>query len=137
LHLLFRRVGYRIPQFDPLFMEWFMGRSDVTPRQNNRLSAISLANKPPDFHADGAGLYLSVSVTGSRSWILRYMLRGKSRDMGLGPFPGVSLSDARQLAEAARITAAFVVPRSQGNCRRRSGDGTSLAHQSSGVGGQY
>jgi len=72
------------------------------PRQNNRLSAISLANKPPGFHADGRGLYLSVSVTGSRSWILRYMLRGKSRDMGLGPCPGVSLSDARQLADAAR-----------------------------------
>lgn len=72
------------------------------PRQNNRLSAISLENKPPGFHADGRGLYLSVSVTGSRSWIFRYMLRGKSRDMGLGPFPGVKLSDARQLAEAAR-----------------------------------
>jgi hypothetical protein len=72
------------------------------PRQNNRLSAISLTNKPPGFHADGRGLYLSVSVTGSRSWIFRYMLRGKSRDMGLGPSPSVSLSDARQMAEAAR-----------------------------------
>jgi integrase len=72
------------------------------PRQNNRLSAISLENKPPGFHADGRGLYLSVSASGSRSWIFRYMLRGKSRDMGLGPFPGVKLSDARQLAEAAR-----------------------------------
>jgi integrase len=72
------------------------------PRQNNRLAAISLENKPHGFHADGRGLYLSVSATGSRSWIFRYMLRGKSRDMGLGPFPGVKLSDARQLAEAAR-----------------------------------
>jgi integrase len=72
------------------------------PRQTNRLSAISLASKPAGFHADGGGLYLSVSATGARSWILRYMLRGKSRDMGLGPCPGVGLSDARQSAEAAR-----------------------------------
>jgi integrase len=72
------------------------------PRQTNRLSAISLASKPPGFHADGRGLYLSVSATGSRSWIQRYMLRGKSRDMGLGPYPSVSLSDARLAAETAR-----------------------------------
>src|SRR5439155_8046910 len=83
-------------------MGWFMGRIDVMPRKNNRLSAISLANKPPGFHADGRGLYLSVSVTGARSWILRYMLRGNSRDMGLGPCPSVSLSDARERADAAR-----------------------------------
>jgi hypothetical protein len=58
------------------------GKDDVMPRQSNRLSAISLASKAQGFHADGRGLYLSVSPTGARSWILRYMLRGKSRDMG-------------------------------------------------------
>jgi integrase len=72
------------------------------PRQSNRLSAISLPNKPPGFHADGNGLYLAVSPAGSRSWIFRYMLRGKSRDMGLGPFPSVGLSDARLAADSAR-----------------------------------
>ena len=71
-------------------------------RENNRLSAIGLASKPPGFHADGRGLYLSVSATGSRSWIFRYMLRSKSRDMGLGPFPDVGLADAREKAAGAR-----------------------------------
>jgi hypothetical protein len=72
------------------------------PRQNNRLSPISVAKKPAGFHPDGHGLYLAVSPAGARSWILRYMLRGKSRDMGLGPYPGVSLSDARMAADTAR-----------------------------------
>jgi len=71
-------------------------------RENNRLSAIGLASKPPGFHADGRGLYFSVSTTSSRSWIFRYMLRGKSRDMGLGLFPDVGLAAARSKAEDAR-----------------------------------
>jgi integrase len=79
-----------------------MGRIALMARENNRLSAIGLASKPPGFRADGRGLSLSVSASGSRSWILRYMLRGKSRDMGLGPFPDVSLATARQKAEDAR-----------------------------------
>jgi integrase len=79
-----------------------MGRIALMARENNRLSAIGLASKPPGFHADGRGLYLSVSATGSRSWIFRYMLRGRSRDMGIGPFPSVSLAGARLKAEDAR-----------------------------------
>jgi hypothetical protein len=79
-----------------------MGRIALMARENNRLAAVGLASKPPGLHPDGRGLYLAVSATGSRSWIFRFMLRGKSRDMGLGPFPDVKLADARELAEAAR-----------------------------------
>jgi hypothetical protein len=66
-------------------------------RENNRLSAIGLAG------AGGRGLYLSVSPSGSRSWIFRYMLRGRSRDMGLGSLPDISLADARSAAAGARV----------------------------------
>jgi integrase len=64
---------------------------------------MRLAGKPTGFHADGRGLYLSVSATGSRSWIFRYMLRGRSRDMGFGSFPDISLADARCAASDARV----------------------------------
>jgi integrase len=71
-------------------------------RQTNRLAAVGLAAKAPGFYPDGRGLYFSVSPAGSRSWIYRFMLRGRSRDMGLGAFPDVSLADARIKATAAR-----------------------------------
>jgi integrase len=80
-----------------------MGRIALMARENNRLSAIGLASKPTGFYADGRGLYLSVSCAGSRSWIFRYMLRGRSRDMGLGSFPDISLADARHAAAGARV----------------------------------
>src|SRR5215831_3072323 len=54
----------------------------------------------PGYHADGAGLYLQVSRGGGKSWVFRYMLRGKSREMGLGAH--VSLQQARQKATEAR-----------------------------------
>jgi integrase len=91
------------------------------PRQNNRLSPISLAKKPAGFHADGNGLYLAVSPAGARSWIFRYMLRGKSHDMGLGPCPGVSLSDARLAADSARtLCRAGIDPIKQRDDARRA-----------------
>jgi integrase len=50
----------------------------------------------------GEGLLLEVKPTGSKTWLVRYMLDGKRRDMGLGGFPGVTLKEARVKAETAR-----------------------------------
>ena len=44
---------------------------------------------------DGNGLYLQISRDGVKSWIIRYMIDGRARYMGIGPFPLVSLSQAR------------------------------------------
>ncbi|RTU07838.1 Phage integrase [Pseudomonas aeruginosa] len=55
---------------------------------------------------DGDGLYFQVSKTGGTSWIFRYKLEGRSREMGLGPYPTVTLSEARQLAADQRKTLA-------------------------------
>lgn len=61
-----------------------------------RLSALSVsAKKEPGYYADGDGLYLQVSASGSKSWILRYRLNGKSREMGLGSLTAFSLAEAR------------------------------------------
>lgn len=60
--------------------------------------------KTPGLHFVGhvAGLALSVSKTGSRSWILRMMIGGKRRDMGLGAFPEIPLVRAKELAAEKR-----------------------------------
>ena len=55
------------------------------PRQIKRLSAIKVnAIIKKGLHADGSGLFLQVSASGSKSWIYRYKANDKSHDMGLG-----------------------------------------------------
>ncbi|WP_018440980.1 tyrosine-type recombinase/integrase [Trinickia symbiotica] len=69
--------------------------------QLHRLSALRVAREvDPGYYVDGGGLCLQISASGSRSWIFRYMLARRSREMGLGPLSSVSLAEAR--AEAAR-----------------------------------
>src|SRR5215472_14864917 len=53
-------------------------------------------------HHDGAGLYLQIKPGGARSWIYRFRLNGRTRDMGLGALADVSLVKAREKASAAR-----------------------------------
>lgn len=60
------------------------------------------AAKLPGYYGDGAGLYLQVSASGSRSWIFRFTLDGKSREMGLGPYPDVSMARARERRDECR-----------------------------------
>lgn len=70
-------------------------------RTVQRLSSTALASKGPGLHHDGRGLYLQVK-NGGRSWVLRYMIDGNARYMGLGPFPDVTLANARRKAEESR-----------------------------------
>jgi len=58
--------------------------------------------KRPGYYGDGGGLYLQVSRTGTKSWIFRFMLNGKARDMGLGRFPDFTLKQARERARENR-----------------------------------
>jgi integrase len=53
-------------------------------------------------YGDGGGLWLHIGPTGGKSWLYRYMLRGKAREMGLGPLHTIGLADARERATAAR-----------------------------------
>ena len=62
------------------------------------LSALAVAKlTKPGMHAVGgvAGLYLFVSDSGARSWIVRLTVDGKRREMGLGGFADVPLAIAR------------------------------------------
>jgi hypothetical protein len=77
----------------------------------NRLNSLTLGKLRPGKHADGDGLYLHVGPGGSRSWIYRYALAGNSREMGLGPYPAISLARARELpADARRLKAEGIDP---------------------------
>lgn len=68
-----------------------------------RLSALQVAKlKKAGYYCDGAGLYLQVSKTGSKSWIFRYTLNGKSKEMGLGSFTSFTLAEARKRATENR-----------------------------------
>ncbi|WP_324075209.1 MAG: integrase arm-type DNA-binding domain-containing protein [Erythrobacter sp.] len=76
------------------------------PRKlHNALTVMTVKNAKPGRHADGSGLHLLVKDTGARSWVYRFMLKGKSRDIGLGAAGpgGISLADARDLATALRL----------------------------------
>jgi hypothetical protein len=52
--------------------------------------------------SDGGGLYLQIKPSGTKSWLWRYKVDGKTRMLGLGPFPDVSLAAAREKAAAMR-----------------------------------
>jgi hypothetical protein len=76
-----------------------------------KLKALTVGRlaKTPGLHSDGGGLYLRVSSITAASWVFRYMIAGKAREMGLGKYPDVSLAEARSRASAARSV------KSQGN----------------------
>jgi integrase len=56
----------------------------------------------PGRYGDGRGLYLQVTPTGVRSWVLRYERNGRERMMGLGPVGDFTLDEARERARKAR-----------------------------------
>lgn len=63
-----------------------------------KLTALAVKNAKPGRHGDGDGLYLLVSTTGAKSWMIRVQQNGKRRDIGLGSAAALSLSEARQRA---------------------------------------
>ena len=61
--------------------------------------------KRPGRYRAGASLYLLIAPRGTRSWVQRLVVDGKRRDVGLGGYPTVSLSEARDAAYENRRTA--------------------------------
>jgi integrase len=72
------------------------------PKRAAGLTARRVATeKRPGAFADGGGLYLQVAPSGAKSWIFRYQLAGRRRDMGLGSVSAFTLAEARERATDA------------------------------------
>ena len=82
----------------------------------------------PGMYGDGGGLYLQVTESGARTWIFRFQIQGRRRDMGLGSAspttdgqPVVSLAEARdRAATAKRLVANGVDPIEQRKEQRKA-----------------
>jgi integrase len=86
------------------------------PRKlTNALTPLEVKNAKPGRHADGGGLHLLVKDSGARSWVFRFMLKGRARDVGLSRCPEaiellrktggseLSLAQARDVAVIYRL----------------------------------
>lgn len=75
---------------------------------NNALTDIQLrrfiALKAPVDASDGQGLTFTLSKAGTASWTLRFRLNGKQRELTIGNYPDISLSEARTLARQHRVS---------------------------------
>ncbi len=73
----------------------------------NRLSAAKITRiKEPGMYADGGGLYLQVTSSRdgapAKSWIYRFKLHDRAREMGLGSMTTLGLAGARIAAAECR-----------------------------------
>src|SRR6266851_6669254 len=66
-----------------------------------KVAAVARA-KAPGYYGDGGGLFLQVSRFGTASWVFRYRVGGRLREMGLGSLDTIGLADARERARKAR-----------------------------------
>lgn len=57
----------------------------------------------PIAKSDGAGLTFTLSKAGTATWVLRYMIAARPRELTLGNYPDVSLSAARKMAAEYRV----------------------------------
>ena len=79
--------------------------------------------KIPGHYVDGDGLALVIGKRGGKSWVLRTMIQGKRRDVGLGGVSWVTLAEAREKARGARKIA-----REGGRPNRRKEGACGLPH---------
>lgn len=69
-----------------------------------KLTATKIKSLPPGkLHCDGNGLYIRLRTPKSGNWSFKYMRGHKSREMGLGPYPEVTLQEARLKRDALKI----------------------------------
>ena len=84
-----------------------MSRSTI-----HKLTALQIKNATKKGnYPDGGNLYLQVAHNGSKSWLLRYRVNSKSREMGLGSLDSLPVKQAREkAAEYRRLLADGVDP---------------------------
>lgn len=71
----------------------------------HKLSPTKVSNASPGKYEDGGGLRLVVAKSYAKKWVLRYTLKGKRHEMGLGRVSEVDLKEARDQAGRFRRAA--------------------------------
>ena len=74
-----------------------------------QLRAWLKAGKPIAGKSDGDGLTFTLSAKGVAAWVLRYRIAGKQRELTLGRYPDLGITDARKLAAAKRVEVQQVI----------------------------
>lgn len=97
-------------------------------RQRQRLTAKAVEQlRRSGYFGDGDGLYLQVTATRAKSWVFRYTLAGRSREMGLGSASAVTLAEARGKAQAARKLLAEKIDPIEARAARRASEAVEKA----------
>jgi integrase len=77
-------------------------------KQIQRLTAAAVKSAKAGLHPDGGGLYLQVTPSRTaegqlnKSWLFRFVMGGRERQMGLGSLKTYGLADAREQARKCR-----------------------------------
>lgn len=66
------------------------------------ITQLKAKNLPAGKYGDGQGLWLMKRDKHFGKWMLRFTIHGRRREMGLRPWPDVSIKEARDRAAAAR-----------------------------------
>jgi len=66
-------------------------------------NAICPPDRKQSRFADSGGMYLQVSPAGSKRWFLKYRIAGVEKQLALGSYPDVSLTNARKARDAAKL----------------------------------
>src|SRR6266403_5912532 len=96
-------------------------------RTVGKLSALKVARlAEPGMYADGAGLYLQVTGAGAKSWLYRFSLHGRAREMGLGSLNAIPLVDPGRRRQRAGASAKGASTRSKQEGSNRRGHVSTL-----------
>jgi integrase len=85
-----------------------------------KLTDLACRRAGPGYLGDGGGLYLQTAPGGSKSWVYRYAIAGRTREMGLGSYSTFTLAEARERARMQRqLTADGIDPIDHRNAERQ------------------
>ncbi len=82
----------------------------------------------PTAVSDGGGLTFCLSKSGTASWVLRYQIAGKAKELTLGRYPDISLADARLRAsnERGKVQSGVDVARVKQETKRKAASAQSI-----------
>ena len=62
------------------------------------------SDEKPYKMGDAGGLFLLVQPSGGKLWRLKYRVDGREKKLAIGPYPEISLAEARRRRDDARMS---------------------------------